>query len=156
MHNPYPGPDNDVVDALLHSLFSKAQKLVPRLLILLFKPPHEVPGGIRMLIDITPGSRQKAHEPWTLEKLYHKRCLALGSAIDTATLGPYNSALNSYITFCKIHHFPVQPTVDTMSYFIVFMSSHIKPESVSFYLSGICNRLENFFLMFVRLGTPQS
>lgn len=40
-----PGPDNDVVDALLHSLFSKAQKLVPRLLILLFKPPHEVLGA---------------------------------------------------------------------------------------------------------------
>ncbi len=98
-----------------------------------------------MLIDVTPGSRQKAHEPWTLEKIYHKRCLALGSAIDTATLGPYNSALNSYITFCKIYHFPVQLTIDTMSYFIVFMSSHIKPESVSSYLSGICNRLENFF-----------
>ncbi len=99
-----------------------------------------------MLIDVTPGSRQKAREPWTLEKLYHERCLALGSAIDTTTLGPYNSALNSYITFCKLHNFPVQPTIDTMSYFIVFMSSHIKPESVSSYLSGICNRLENFFL----------
>ncbi|PBK84920.1 hypothetical protein ARMGADRAFT_1088069 [Armillaria gallica] len=32
-----------------------------------------------------------------------------------------------------------------MSYFIVFMSSHIKPDSVSSYLSGICNWLENFF-----------
>ncbi len=98
-----------------------------------------------MLIDVTPGSRQKAREPWTLEKLYHERCLALGSAIDTSTLGPYNSALNSYITFCKIHNFPIQPTVDTMSYYTVFMSAHIKPESVSTYLSGICNRLENFF-----------
>ncbi|PBK77854.1 hypothetical protein ARMSODRAFT_862329, partial [Armillaria solidipes] len=90
-------------------------------------------------------SRQKAREPWTLEKLYHERCLALGSAIDTAMLGPYNSALNSYITFCKIHNFPVKPTADTMSYYVVFMSAHIKPESVSSYLSGICNRLENFF-----------
>ncbi|PBK99579.1 hypothetical protein ARMGADRAFT_919822 [Armillaria gallica] len=98
-----------------------------------------------MLIDVTPGSRQRPREPWTLEKLYHERCLALGSAIDTATLGPYNSALNSYITFCKIHDFPVKPTIDTMSYFVVFMSAHIKPDSVSSYLSGICNRLENFF-----------
>ncbi len=32
-----------------------------------------------------------------------------------------------------------------MSYYTVFMSAHIKPESVSTYLSGICNRLENFF-----------
>ncbi len=98
-----------------------------------------------MLIDVTPGSRQRVREPWTLEKLYHERCLALGSAIDTSSLGPYNSALNSYITFCKIHNFPVKPTADTMSYYTVFMSSHIKPDSVSSYLSGICNRLENFF-----------
>ncbi|PBK81344.1 hypothetical protein ARMGADRAFT_948342 [Armillaria gallica] len=98
-----------------------------------------------MLINVTPGSRQKAHEPWTLEKLYHERCLALGSAIDTAMLGPYNSALNSYITFCKIHNFPVKPTGDTMSYYIVFMSAHNKPNSVSSYLSGICNHLKNFF-----------
>ncbi len=98
-----------------------------------------------MLIDVTPGSRQRVREPWTLEKLYHERCLALGSAINTSSLGPYNSALNSYITFCKIHNFPVKPTADTMSYYTVFMSSHIKPDSVSSYLSGICNRLENFF-----------
>ncbi len=32
-----------------------------------------------------------------------------------------------------------------MSYFVVFMSAHIKPDSISLYLSGICNRLENFF-----------
>ncbi|PBK91237.1 hypothetical protein ARMGADRAFT_882196, partial [Armillaria gallica] len=44
-----------------------------------------------------------------------------------------------------IHNFPIQPTIDTMSYFVIFMSAHIKPESVSSYLSGICNRLENFF-----------
>ncbi|PBK69605.1 hypothetical protein ARMSODRAFT_974750, partial [Armillaria solidipes] len=98
-----------------------------------------------MLIDVTPGSRQRVHEPWTLEKLHHERCLALGSAIDTSTLGPYNSALNSYITFCKIHQFPVKPTEDTLSFYVVYMSSHIKPDSVGTYLSGICNRLENFF-----------
>ncbi len=98
-----------------------------------------------MLINVTPGSIQKVREPWTLEKLYHERCLTLGSTIDMSTLGPYNSALNSYITFCKIHNFPVQPTIDSMSYYIIFMCAHIKPDSVSTYLSGICNRLENFF-----------
>ncbi len=98
-----------------------------------------------MLIDVTPGSRQRVHEPWTLEKLHHERCLALGSAIDTSTLRPYNSALNSYITFCKIHKFPVKPTEDTLSFFVVYMSSHIKPDSISTYLSGICNHLKIFF-----------
>ncbi len=60
-------------------------------------------------------------------------------------LGPYNSALNSYITFCKLHDFPVKPMEDTLSYYVVYMSSHIKPDSVGTYLSGICNHLENFF-----------
>ncbi len=98
-----------------------------------------------MLIELTPGSRQRVCDPWTWEKLHHERCLALGSAIDTSTLGPYNSALNSYITFCKLHDFPVKPTEDTLSYYVVYMSSHIKPNSVDTYLSGICNHLENFF-----------
>ncbi len=98
-----------------------------------------------MLIEVTPGSRQLVHEPWTLEKLHHECSIALGFAIDKSTLGPYNSALNSYITFCKLHHFPVLPTEDTLSYYIVYMCAHIKPDSVDSYLSGICNRLKNFF-----------
>ncbi|PBK84919.1 hypothetical protein ARMGADRAFT_1088068 [Armillaria gallica] len=40
-----PGPDNKIVDALSRSLFLKARKLVPCLLILSFKPPHEVLGA---------------------------------------------------------------------------------------------------------------
>ncbi|PBK81117.1 hypothetical protein ARMGADRAFT_1048865 [Armillaria gallica] len=32
-----------------------------------------------------------------------------------------------------------------MSYFVIFMSAHIKPDSISTYLSRICNHLENFF-----------
>ncbi len=37
-----PGSENDVADALSRSQFSRAQSLVPRLLILPFKPPHDV------------------------------------------------------------------------------------------------------------------
>ncbi|PBK98159.1 hypothetical protein ARMGADRAFT_1043994 [Armillaria gallica] len=107
-----------------------------------------------MLINVNPGSRQKACEPWTLEKLYHERCLALGSAIDMSTLGPYNSALNSYITFCKIHNFPIKPTGDTMSYFVVFMSAYIKPDSVSTCLGSV-TALKTSFLTFARSGTCQ-
>ncbi len=110
-----------------------------------------------MLIDVTPGSRQKAHEPWTLEKLYHKRCLALGSAIDTATLGPYNSALNSYITFCQNTSFPC-PT-DCRHHELLHCFHVIT------YQTRVCLFLpfwdlqsagKLFFLMFVRLGTPRS
>ncbi|PBK69279.1 hypothetical protein ARMSODRAFT_844066, partial [Armillaria solidipes] len=44
-----------------------------------------------------------------------------------------------------LHHLPVLPTEDTLSYYVVYMCAHIKPDSVDSYLSGICNRLENFF-----------
>ncbi|KIK64633.1 hypothetical protein GYMLUDRAFT_125633, partial [Collybiopsis luxurians FD-317 M1] len=44
-----------------------------------------------------------------------------------------------------LHHFPLDPTSDTLSFYIVFMSSHIEPRSVVSYLSGICNQLEPFF-----------
>ncbi len=37
-----PGSENDVADALSRSQFSRARSLVPRLLILPFKPPHDV------------------------------------------------------------------------------------------------------------------
>ncbi|THH15422.1 hypothetical protein EW146_g5063 [Bondarzewia mesenterica] len=47
--------------------------------------------------------------------------------------------------FCKLHAFPITPTEDTLSFFIVYMSHHIQPDSVATYLSGICNRLQPFF-----------
>ncbi len=40
-----PGSENDVVDALSHSQFSRALDLVPRLIILPFKPPCDVLGA---------------------------------------------------------------------------------------------------------------
>ncbi|KIK57381.1 hypothetical protein GYMLUDRAFT_1011067, partial [Collybiopsis luxurians FD-317 M1] len=55
------------------------------------------------------------------------------------------SALNSYIEFCHLHHFPIDSTPDTLSFYIVFMSSYIEPCLVAFYLSGICNQLELYF-----------
>ena len=39
----------------------------------------------------------------------------------------------------------MEPTQDTLSFYVVFLSSHIKPDSVNSYLSGICRQLEPFF-----------
>ncbi|KIK52316.1 hypothetical protein GYMLUDRAFT_128557, partial [Collybiopsis luxurians FD-317 M1] len=44
------------------------------------------------------------------------------------------------------HSFPFNPTPDTLSFFIVYMSHHIEPCSVGSYLSGICDRLEIYYL----------
>ena len=90
-------------------------------------------------------SRQRACRAWTRERLLRERALALGQAIDISTWKNYGSALNSYLTFVRIHNFPVEPTADTLSFFTVFMCHHIKPTSVDSYLSGICQQLEPYF-----------
>jgi hypothetical protein len=90
-------------------------------------------------------SRQPTRQPWTHERLVRERAIALGHAIDRSTKSSYNSATNSYLTFCHLHHRPVDPTPETLSFFTVFMCHHINPKSVDNYLSGICNNLENYF-----------
>lgn len=90
-------------------------------------------------------SRQPAREAWSRDKLLRERAIALGQAIDSSTLSSYSSALNSYLSFVRLHDLPVEPTPDTLSFFVVFMSHHIDPKSVSNYLSGICQQLEPYF-----------
>lgn len=90
-------------------------------------------------------SRQPARVAWSRDRLLRERAIALGLAIDTSTLKCYGSSLNSYITFVKIHDLPVEPTPEILSFFVVFMSHHIEPRSVSSYLSGICHQLEPYF-----------
>jgi hypothetical protein len=80
-----------------------------------------------------------------MDRLIYERSIALGLSIDENSNNTYTSHLNSYLTFCKLHCFPVEPTEQTLSFFTVFMSSHIKPDSVDSYLSGIANQLEGFF-----------
>ena len=97
------------------------------------------------MIDSGVRSRQKHRLAWTRERLLRERAIALGQAIDLSTWKNYGSALNSYLTFVRIHDFPVEPTPDTLSFFTVFMCHHIKPDSVDSYLSGICQQLEPYF-----------
>lgn len=66
---------------------------------------------------------------------------ALASAWDPNTRRAYRSHLASYIEFIKLHHFDPNPTEDTLSLFIVFMSQFIKPSSVEVYLTGITHHL---------------
>ncbi|TFK78903.1 hypothetical protein K466DRAFT_442747, partial [Polyporus arcularius HHB13444] len=44
-----------------------------------------------------------------------------------------------------LHNFPLDPTPDTLSLYVVFQSHHIEPRSVDAYLSGICSELEQFY-----------
>ncbi|TFY82032.1 hypothetical protein EWM64_g1983 [Hericium alpestre] len=66
-------------------------------------------------------------------------------AIDPSSHITYTSHLQSYLTFCKIHGFDMNPTPDTLSFYVVFMCHHIQPRSVGQYLSGIVNQLEHLY-----------
>ncbi|KAG1893222.1 uncharacterized protein F5891DRAFT_918980, partial [Suillus fuscotomentosus] len=43
------------------------------------------------------------------------------------------------------HHFPVEPSVDTLSFYVVYMCQHIQPRSVECYLSSIVSQLEPYY-----------
>ena len=94
------------------------------------------------MISLMSTSWQPVHQLWTLDKLIHEQSIMLGLSIDESTLANYSSTLNSYITFFHLHNFPINPTPDTLSFYTTYMSHHIKPSSVSTYLSGIANQLE--------------
>ena len=96
-------------------------------------------------MQLSPTARQPHREAWSLERLINERSISLGYSLDTSSFGTYTSALNSYLTFCNLHNLPVDPTPDTLSFYVVFLSSHIKPDSVNSYLSGICRQLEPFY-----------
>ena len=97
------------------------------------------------MFQVSATSRQPRREAWTMNRLINERSISLGYSLDSSSFGAYTSALNSYITFCDLHNLPVDPTPDTLSFYIVFLSSHIDPKSVNSYLSGICQQLEPFF-----------
>jgi hypothetical protein len=84
-------------------------------------------------------------ETWSHGRLLRERALAIACAVEPGSGLSYSSAVKSYFNFCTSHSLPVEPTPDTLSFFTVYMAHHIKPNSVSSYLSGICNQLEPFF-----------
>ncbi|THH17333.1 hypothetical protein EW146_g3442 [Bondarzewia mesenterica] len=102
--------------------------------------PTGCAGGYLDMLEIDSTSWQPARSPWTYEHLVRERAIALSSDLDKSTHASYNSHLQSYLTFCKMHAFPIAPSEDTLSFYIVYMSHHIQPNSVATYLSGICNR----------------
>src|SRR5882724_10266984 len=90
-------------------------------------------------------SRQLARTAWSNEHLLREFSLALGHTIEHSMSITYTSHLQLYLAFCKLHDRPITPTIDTLSFYVVFMCHHINPNSVTAYLSGICNSLEPHF-----------
>jgi hypothetical protein len=97
------------------------------------------------MITLTVEARQPSRDAWPMDRLIHERSINLGLALDQSTNQTYSSALNSYVTFCDLHHLSLDPTPDTLSLFVTYMSAHINPRSVDNYLSGISSVLEEYY-----------
>jgi hypothetical protein len=98
------------------------------------------------MISVSKTSRQPIQEAWTIEQLNSELAINLGLAIDCSTHNSYSSALNSYLTFCRLHDIDIEPTQRTLTLYITFQATHINAKSVDTYLSGIANQLESHFL----------
>lgn len=82
---------------------------------------------------------------WPIERLTHERNIAVGSALALSSNSACNSAVQSWIRFAKLHELPLEPSAETLSFYIVYECFYIEPRSVNSYLSGIINKLEPFF-----------
>jgi len=98
-----------------------------------------------MNLSISPLTRQHNHLHWSMGTFCKQWTLTLGTALEWSTAHTYTSAASSYITFCDLHHFPTEPTVERLCFYIVYMSHFIKPTSMKSYLSGICVELKPFY-----------
>ena len=61
-------------------------------------------------------SRQPNRQPWMVTELANGEALALANSVDSSTQRTYRSALNSWLAFVELHHFPLEPTLKTLFY----------------------------------------
>lgn len=102
-------------------------------------------GSAKINFALSGSARQPLRDAWSYQHFLHERAIVLGSTLDESTHENYSSALNSYIAFCERHGRAVDPSEETVSFYIVYMSHYIKVDSVATYLSGIVSKLEPYF-----------
>jgi hypothetical protein len=102
-------------------------------------------GGHNFMIPASRPARQPHREVLSMEHLIHERAIALANDIIKTTLGNYGSALNSYLSFTTSHNLPAEPTINTLSFYIVYMSFYVNPCTVNTYLTGISQQIEPYF-----------
>ncbi|KIJ47457.1 hypothetical protein M422DRAFT_164044 [Sphaerobolus stellatus SS14] len=96
-------------------------------------------GGIILQAILT---KQPLWEPWSFERLVCECTVAISLSLESSTSAAYKSHLQSYLAFCHNNNLPINPTSNTLSFYVVYMCHHLKPITVSTYLSGICHLLE--------------
>ncbi len=98
-----------------------------------------VGGGMEMNLAGKGLGWQPKRLTWSLEHLENEWVIFRSSYLDKSTQSTYKSGLNSYLTFCEWHNFDINPTVDTLSFFITYMAWQTGPSGklITSYLSGI-------------------
>jgi len=67
--------------------------------------------GVRGVMFLTPAkSRQPPRAAWSREQLIHEHAIAPGLCIGQFYSTTYNSHLQYYLSFCKLHSLPLDPT----------------------------------------------
>src|SRR5258708_2151970 len=86
---------------------------------------------------------------WSLECLEKEQANFRSGYLDKSTQATYKSGLNSYLTFCDWHDFDINPTPNTLSFFITYMACQlglsrklISIRTITSYLSRIAFYLE--------------
>ena len=79
------------------------------------------------MIYMLCNARQPIREAWPPEKLLQMRAYLMSCALNKSSQKSYSSALNSYITFCDLHHLDLEPTPDTLSFYVMYMCTFIEP-----------------------------
>lgn len=97
------------------------------------------------MIRETQRTRCSNRPSWSQRKLESEQSRLLQLSISLNTSKSYASAFNAYSSFCETHNLDIDPTPDTLSLFISYISHFINPRSVSAYLSGVCHTLEPAF-----------
>src|SRR5260221_2470998 len=93
--------------------------------------------------------RQPKRAAWTIDHLRSQRAIYLSNCLDAFTKTTYQSGLNSYLAFCSLHNLDIEPSPDTLSFYISFMARPNRPfrqlisiRTITSYLSRIFHHPE--------------
>ena len=93
--------------------------------------------------DRTP---RPARPPLKLEDLDARVSHLQAHALERSTLGGYSTGARDYIRFCRLHHIPLDPTPQTLSRYIAYVSLSIA--SGPKYLTGARHFLHDLYPYF--------
>jgi hypothetical protein len=83
---------------------------------------------------------------WSKQEFAYWCNLTYEAHLECSSRRTYSSATKAYLTFCSVHQRPINPTIDNLADFVIYMSqTRVNPSSVKTYLSGICHDLLPYY-----------